>query len=252
MNVNFKAALKKVLTHEGGWSDNPKDPGGATMKGVTLATYREYSKSEKSKDELRNISDQELEDIYRSGYWNKCQCDKLPSGIDYAVFDAAVNSGPRRSVKWLQAAVDADPDGAMGPNTHNKVKAHTPIKVTQDMCDNRLSFLQSLKTWETFGKGWARRVEEVRTTAREMAGGTTEIKADNEEIIIPIKTEYKLVRKGSRGTLVAQIQAALGIDADGIFGSGTKSAVATWQKSHGLDADGIVGRDTYRSLGIID
>ncbi len=94
-----------MLKHEGGWADHPKDPGGATMKGVTLATYRRHFGKNKSKRALRNISDDDLGQIYRSGYWDKCRCDRLPSGVDYAVFDAAVNSGPGRSVKEYRSQI---------------------------------------------------------------------------------------------------------------------------------------------------
>jgi len=171
MEMNFKSALKHVLVHEGGWADHPKDPGGATMKGVTLVTYRRHFGEDKSKDDLRNITDEELGQIYRSGYWSKCRCDDLPSGVDYAVFDAAVNSGPGRGAKWLQAAVGAKQDGGIGPKTLTRIKNYDPIQITDTMCDRRLTFLRNLSTWSTLGKGWGRRVEGVRATALTMAGG---------------------------------------------------------------------------------
>lgn len=115
MKNSFKNALKLVLVHEGGWADHPRDPGGATMKGVTLVVYQRHFGENKNKDDLRNITDAELEKIYRSGYWEKCHCDDLPVGVDYIVFDAAVNSGPGRSAKWLQGAVGAKQDGGIGP-----------------------------------------------------------------------------------------------------------------------------------------
>ena len=99
--ANFAAALSAVLLHEGGWANNPKDPGGATMKGVTLATYRRYRPGA-TKEQLRNISDEELRTIYRDGYWDEVRGDDLPSGIDFATFDFAVNSGPSRAAKFLQ------------------------------------------------------------------------------------------------------------------------------------------------------
>ncbi|MBK19052.1 MAG: hypothetical protein CMM52_09500 [Rhodospirillaceae bacterium] len=117
MKKNFENSLKHVLIHEGGWADHPRDPGGATMKGVTLATFRRHFGEAKSKRALRNISDDQLRQIYRSGYWDRCRCDQLPSGVDYAVFDAAVNSGPGRSAKWLQAVIGAKQDGGIGPKT---------------------------------------------------------------------------------------------------------------------------------------
>ncbi|SDY77894.1 Glycosyl hydrolase 108 [Nitrosomonas halophila] len=91
MQDNFLNALEHVLAHEGGWADHPRDPGGATMKGVTLAVYQRYFGADKDKAALRAISDAELQHVYRTGYWEKCRCDELPNGVDYAVFDAAVN-----------------------------------------------------------------------------------------------------------------------------------------------------------------
>lgn len=246
MKRNFKKSLKHVLVHEGGWADHPRDPGGATMKGVTLATYQRHFGENKSKDDLRNISDEQLEQIYRSGYWNKCKCDKLPGGVDYAVFDAAVNSGPGRSAKWLQAAVGAKQDGGIGPKTLARVEEHDPIQITDLMCNRRLAFLRSLSTWSTFGRGWGRRVEGVRATAIAMAGGrSTEI-----EDITP-SVDYRIVKKGSRGLWVRKLQEALEIQVDGIFGKDTESVLIAWQQKHGLEPDGIAGRNTYRALGLL-
>ena len=247
MKKNFKSALKHVLVHEGGWADHPKDPGGATMKGVTLATYRRHFGEDKSKDDLRNILDEELEQIYRSGYWNTCRCDKLPSGVDYAVFDAAVNSGPGRGVKWLQAAVGAKQDGGMGPKTLSRVGEHDPVCVTDDMCDRRLTFLRGLSNWDTFGKGWGRRVEGVRTIAMAMATGK-----GSAIVEISPSVDYITVKKGSRGIWVKKLQEALEIQVDGTFGNGTQIALKAWQEKYGLEPDGIAGRNTYRSLGLLE
>ncbi len=246
MKRNFKGSLKHVLVHEGGWADHPRDPGGATMKGVTLATYRRHFGADKSKDNLRNITDEELEQIYRSGYWSKCHCEELPKGLDYAVFDAAVNSGPGRSAKWLQAAVGAKVDGDIGPKTLAKVKENDAIHATDIMCDRRLNFLRNLSTWSAFGKGWTRRVEGVRATAIAMAGGDSSV---IEEIIPSV--DYKTVKKGSTGQWVRRLQEALEIQVDGIFGNNTEAALIAWQEVNGLEPDGIAGRNTYRALGLI-
>ena len=243
MKKNFKRALKQVLVHEGGWADHPKDPGGATMKGVTLMTFRRHFGKEQSKTALRNITDQQLEEVYRSGYWDKCLCDQLPAGIDYAVFDAAVNSGPGRSVKWLQAAVGAKQDGGIGPKTLTKVAEHNPVEIADKICDRRLAFLHSLDNWSTFGKGWGRRVEGVRTVAIDMA----EVKTPE----ITPSIEYKTTRKGSTGLWVKKLQQALGIHVDGKFGSDTETVLKTWQQDQGLEADGVAGRNTYRALGLL-
>jgi len=246
MKDNFKSSLQQVLVHEGGWADHPKDPGGATMKGVTLITFRRHFGEDKSKDELRSITDEQLNQIYRAGYWDKCHCDELPGGVDYAVFDAAVNSGPGRGAKWLQGTVGADQDGGIGPETLTKVKEHKPVQMIENMCDRRLTFLRSLTNWATFGQGWNRRVEGVRSSALSMAEGD----GISHEASAPT-IEYVSVRSGSSGLWVRKLQAAINIPVDGIFGSGTEAALKAWQLENGLEADGIAGRDTYRSLGLI-
>lgn len=247
MKRNFKKALTHVLIHEGGWADHPQDPGGATMRGVTLVTYRRHFGEDKSKDDLRNITDEQLAQIYRSGYWNKCCCDDLPAGVDYAVFDAAVNSGPGRSSKWLQTAVGAKQDGAIGPKTLFRIEERDPIQITDDMCDCRLAFLRGLSTWPTFGKGWERRVEGVRAAAIAMAGGRSPVTMDT-----PPSIDYKTVKMGSRGPWVRKLQEALEIQVDGKFGRDTEAALKAWQEANGLEPDGIAGRVTYRSLGLLE
>ncbi|MEZ5082588.1 MAG: glycosyl hydrolase 108 family protein [Bacteroidales bacterium] len=243
MKANFKNSLKHVLVHEGGWADHPRDPGGATMKGVTLLVYRNHFGAKKTKNDLRNITDSELEQIYRTGYWEKCKCDDLPSGVDYAVFDSAVNSGPGRGAKWLQAAVGATQDGGIRPKTLEKLKGFEPAQIVNSMCDNRLSFLRSLATWQTFGRGWQKRVEDLRRTAVGMAGGSVPD--------VTVSTDYETVKKGSSGPWVKKLQEALRIQVDGEFGSGTEKALKAWQTRQGLTPDGIAGRNTYRALGLI-
>lgn len=143
MDRNFARALAVTLQYEGGWSDNPADPGGATMKGVTLSTYRRWHPSA-TKADLRAISDQNLEAIYRQDFWHPINGDALASGVDLATFDASVNSGVGRGKKWLMASV--------GGSSADTVKG---------ICAKRLGFMQSLKIWKTFGKGWARRVAAI-------------------------------------------------------------------------------------------
>ena len=246
MKENFEFALEHVLVHEGGWANHPKDPGGATMKGVTLTTFRRHYGKQKTKTDLRNITDRQLQNIYRKGYWNQCKCDELPAGVDYAVFDAAVNSGPGRSAKWLQAAIGAKQDGGIGPKTLERVAEHNPIVVLHDTCDRRLSFLQNLATWSTFGGGWGRRVEGVRKTGIEMAEAAGLAPAE-----IAPSVDYVTTKRGSKGAWVRKLQTALEIQVDGNFGPGTEAALKAWQASNGLQADGIAGRVTYRSLGLL-
>ncbi len=168
MDRNFARALQLVLVNEGGWSDNPADPGGATMKGVTLANFRRYVKANATKADLRAISDDQLATVYRRFYWDAVAGAQLPDGIDYATFDFAVNSGPGRAARYLQSVVGAAQDGRIGPATLAAINARPPAAVIGALQDARLAFLQRLGTWSTFGKGWASRVANVRAQALAM------------------------------------------------------------------------------------
>ena len=106
--------------------------------------------------------------------------------------------------------------------------------------------MQSLSTWSTFGGGWGRRVEGVRTTARAMAEDGGSLVAE-----IAPSVEYITTKKGSKGPWVRKLQEALEVQVDGKFGPGTAAVLKAWQKVNGLEADGIAGRNTYRALGLL-
>lgn len=248
MKENFKQSLKLVLVHEGGFANHPDDPGGATMKGVTLRTYRRFFGADKTVADLKKITKSQLAKVYRAGYWDKCSCDKLPSGVDYAVFDAAVNSGPGRGALWLQGAIGAKQDGAIGPNTLSKVATHEPAAIINDMCDQRLAFLRGLRTFSTFGVGWTRRVSGVRQDALKMAGAAH----DSDTAKVVPNVDFDVVKYGSKGPWVVKLQEALEITADGKFGPQTERVLKVFQDANGLESDGIAGRSTYRALGLID
>jgi len=167
---NFERCLKFVLHHEGGWADHPRDPGGATMKGVTLAVYKEYLGREVSKEELRAIPDAHLHDLYRTRYWDKARCDEWAPGVDLSVFDLAVNGGVGRAAKMLQRCVGAEPDGAIGPKTIAAVNAVPAKNLIVRFAEDRREFYKGLKTFDTFGRGWLRRTDECETEAMKMAG----------------------------------------------------------------------------------
>jgi lysozyme family protein len=173
MDRNFTRALSLVLKHEGGWSDHPADPGGATMKGVTLANFRRYVEPNATKDDLRRITDAQVASVYRRFYWDAVHGAELPDGVDYAVFDFAVNSGPGRAIKYLQGVVGVVQDGRIGPATLAAVRAKPHAAVIHDLCDRRMAFLRGLKTFVTFGKGWSSRVAGVRSEALKMAAPNT-------------------------------------------------------------------------------
>jgi lysozyme family protein len=169
MRTNFDAALESVLRHEGGFVNHPKDPGGMTNLGVTKRTWENWIRREVDEAEMRSLTPKLIGPMYKQMYWDKIKGDDLPAGLDYVVFDAAVNSGPSRAAKWLQSAVSAVPDGIIGPATLKAVQGHLVADAIQVYQAKRLEFLENLATWDTFGRGWGRRVAEVTSTARTFA-----------------------------------------------------------------------------------
>jgi lysozyme family protein len=161
MKENFKACLKAVLRYEGGYVNHPSDPGGATNYGVTFRVYdawrRKHGLAPRS---VKLIEMSEVEAIYKRDYWDRIKGDDLPSGVDLAVFDLAVNSGVSRAAKMLQACVGVPQDGLIGPATLAAVRSHHNCHVA--LCSRRLAFLQRLSTWPTFGRGWGSRVADVK------------------------------------------------------------------------------------------
>jgi lysozyme family protein len=170
MRENFTKSLGMVLVHEGGYVNHPKDPGGATNKGVTQAVYDSWRASHgQPKQSVKFITGDEVEGIYRLLYWDRVRGDDLPSGVDYAVFDFAVNSGVNRASRYLQTALGVAADGQVGRMTLTAAAAANPATLALTICDKRLSFLRGLGTFKTFGKGWTNRVTGVRAAALEMA-----------------------------------------------------------------------------------
>jgi lysozyme family protein len=166
---NFDRSFSLTLRHEGGYVDHPKDPGGATNLGVTIGTLSAHLGRPATKAEVKALTPSAVSPIYRSGYWNKVKGDALPLGVDFAVYDYAVNSGPKRAIIALQRALEVADDGKLGPITLAKATAANPLLLCTKICSERLSFLRKLSTWSTFGKGWTRRVVGVEQEAVRMA-----------------------------------------------------------------------------------
>jgi len=166
----FGRALSLVLKHEGGYVDHPADPGGATNRGITLATLSTWRGRPVTKAEVKALTETEAAAIYRANYWNVVKGDDLPRGVDLAVFDFAVNSGPARAAKHLQALVGVDADGVIGPKTLAAIRSTKPSDLIRKLTRSRLAFLSGLPTWPTFGKGWRARVLGVEKEALAMAG----------------------------------------------------------------------------------
>ncbi|MCA0338462.1 MAG: hypothetical protein LCH99_01865 [Proteobacteria bacterium] len=238
MDRNFAKALSLVLTHEGGWADHPKDPGGATMKGVTLANFRRYVKPNATKDDLRKITDQQLATVYRRFYWDAVAGAELPDGIDFAVFDFAVNSGPARAAQYLQKVVGVAQDGKIGPATIKATKAVLPATVIHRLCDERLAFMKRItskgkRLWDTFGKGWDRRVKEVRAEALSMSGRPTpenpsiiEKRVEVEKPVVPVAVDKAVKKQTNGGSWLIGAGGVAGTAMTGAFGANWETIVA--------------------------
>jgi lysozyme family protein len=172
MRENFDRCLEKMLKHEGGFVNHPKDPGGMTNLGVTKAVWEEWLGRPVSEKEMRALTPTMVKPLYKRKYWDAVRADDLVAGADYCVFDVAVNSGPGRAIKFLQSVAGVAADGGFGPATLAAVKKAEadPTALIKQYCAKRLEFLQSLKTWPVFGKGWERRVKEVQDDALKMLG----------------------------------------------------------------------------------
>lgn len=169
MKSNFEDCLARVLASEGGFVNHPSDPGGMTNLGCTKAVWEEFVGHPVSEADMRALTPDAVAPLYRRKYWDKVAGDQLPKGLDYAVFDAAINSGPGRAAKWLQEIVGVAADGAIGTATLAAVAEHPAQNLIAQYNDKRLQFLKQLPTWGTFGKGWGNRVAHVQSVASQLA-----------------------------------------------------------------------------------
>lgn len=155
--MNFDAAFDLLITHEGGFSNHPDDPGGATMYGVTEAVAR----AEGYTGPMRELTLDFAKQVYRKRYWDACQCEQMPDSLRYPLFDAAVNSGAGQAIKWLQSSVGVKADGVIGQMTRHAVNMSAPQVVRQQMLGKRLRFMTERSNWQAFSKGWARRIASI-------------------------------------------------------------------------------------------
>ncbi|MEM7662367.1 MAG: glycosyl hydrolase 108 family protein [Pseudomonadota bacterium] len=160
----FQTALSHVLRFEGGFSNHPEDPGGRTQKGITQKTFDNWRKDlGQETADVKNISDEEVREIYRVNYWNAIRAESLPQSLAVVMLDAAVNSGPGNAVKALQKAlkgigIPVSIDGKIGPETLNAAKNAPEEKLLDEFIVQRGRFYGLLETFRTFGLGWARRL----------------------------------------------------------------------------------------------
>lgn len=160
----FAICLHATLAWEGGWDDDPIDPGGATCQGVTIGEFAAWHHQKLDtqsapalKEALRALDDETRDSIYRVNYWQACRCAELPPGVDLCVFDQAVNQGVSKAIKTLQQAVGETADGHLGVKTFAAVHAASPIAIIQKMMEERRRYYRSLKTFWRFGRGWLNR-----------------------------------------------------------------------------------------------
>lgn len=152
--MTFDEAFTRLLGHEGGYSDHAADPGGKTMWGITERVARAHGFT----GDMRTFTRDEAKRIYRADYWEPVRADELPPQVRYDVFDGAVNSGVKQSIKWLQRAAGVTDDGIIGPKTLAAVHATVPDRVAKRYNGHRLRFMKDLKNWPSFSRGWAERI----------------------------------------------------------------------------------------------
>jgi lysozyme family protein len=166
----YDDALRRLLAHEGGYTNHPFDPGGPTNFGITIHDYRKYVKPGATAADVRAMGLDEAKTIYRKRYWDALRCDELPAGVDYSVFDYGVNSGIGRSGKVLRRGVGLpDTTHIVNDEVLRAVAKRDPKAIVVAINDERLAFLRRLKTWPVFGKGWGTRVAGVRAVSLRMA-----------------------------------------------------------------------------------
>jgi len=169
MADNFDRALRLVLKHEGGYVNHPSDPGGMTNLGITRKVYESWVGRTVNESEMKALTVGDATPIYLEKYWNRLNCSQLPVGLDLIVFDFGVNAGVKRSAKFLQTLVGANPDGDIGPVTLKLVEeyvARNGIRMAINyFSDDRRKYYRSLSTFPTFGKGWLRRTDEIEHQA---------------------------------------------------------------------------------------
>lgn len=148
----FEQCFTQLIHHEGGYVNNPKDPGGETKYGISKRSYPDV--------DIANLTLDQAKAIYLRDFWQRARCDELPPAIAFLVFDCAVNSGIGQSIRFLQRAIGVADDGVMGPMTLAAVNRLDVESLAARFCGQRLEFMTKLTTWDTFGKGWARRIAE--------------------------------------------------------------------------------------------
>ena len=169
MISNWQKSFELMLKSEGGYVNNPADPGGMTNLGVTKATWENWVGRASDEAEMRSLTPEKVEPLYKKKYWDAVRGDEIENGgVAYLLFDFAVNAGPGRAIKVMQSAVGVTPDGGFGPMTMAAVQAIDPVELIEKFSQAKEDFYRSLGTFATFGKGWLNRVADVKVKANSM------------------------------------------------------------------------------------
>lgn len=147
--MNFDQAIERILSHEGGYVNNPRDPGGETQWGISKRSYPSLN--------IKTLTRDQAKDIYKRDFWDRVHADQMYDGVAFQALDFAVNSGIETAVRKLQKAVGVADDGYWGPVTRKAVAKMSESDVIMRFVAERLEFWASLSTWPTFGRGWVRR-----------------------------------------------------------------------------------------------
>lgn len=195
INDNFRVSIPYVLDHEKGYVNHPKDKGGPTNKGITLATYRRYVNRNGTIADLKAMPTSVAIDVYKQHYWDKCRCDMLPDGVDHVVFDFGVNSGQAKARKMLQSIVGVKVDGVIGTKTIEAVHAMLPRQIIERFQEERLAYLKTRSNAPTFINGWTKRVNRVRKEALSMVKTAIDEKPEIKQPTPPGKGLFSIVFK---------------------------------------------------------
>lgn len=154
MNQDFLNNIERVLAHEGGYVNDPRDPGGETNFGITRATARQAGYTGK----MRDLTRQKAIEIYYKQFWLGNQCDQLPRALAFQYFDACVNHGAKNATRFLQQAAGVKVDGFLGQATLKAIQKQPENELILRFNESRLRFYTQLSTFKTYGKGWTKRV----------------------------------------------------------------------------------------------
>ena len=169
MQGNYEACLDLVLKSEGGFVNNPSDPGGMTNLGVTKRVWEEYTGHEADEKIMRSLTPEKVASLYEQRYWRPTYCEVLPRGLDLLIFSMGINAGTGRSVKLLQSSIGRVADGVIGPRTMELIKSANVADLINKFSQTRRQYYESLKTFPIFGKGWLARVDREESEALQMA-----------------------------------------------------------------------------------